>query len=204
MEQAKELQRDARSFGWLEDARRDVGYALRTLARAPAFTVVAIVTLALGIGAVTVIYSLLRNVLLDPFPYPHSDRMVDVVVKDASDRIIRGPAFPAPEFLDYQEQTQAFEDVVGTGRDSMHWVSDAGAERLTVAWMTPNGFAFLGVPPLLGRVFGVADAAPGAPPVAVLNHRTWMTLFGGDPGVVGRSIGSRSGSFPPCTARGVS
>jgi putative ABC transport system permease protein len=175
-------------FSWLEDGRRDVGYALRTLARARAFTAVAIVTLALGIGAVVVIYSLLRNVLLDPFPYPHSDRMVDVVVKDASDRIIRGPSFRAPEFLDYQEQTQAFEDVVGTAVESMHWVTDTGAERLMVAWMTPNGFAFLGVPPLLGRVFDVADAAADAPPVAVLNHRTWMARFGGEPGVVGRSI----------------
>ena len=74
---------------------------------------------------------------------------------------IRGPYFPAPEFLDYQEQTQAFEDVVGTSRDAVHWVSEAGAERLSIAWMTSNGFAFLGVPPLIGRVFGASDAAPG-------------------------------------------
>lgn len=181
-------QRDARSFGWLADARRDLGYAFRTLTRTPGFTVVAVLTLALGIGAVTVIYSLLRNVLLDPFPYPHSARMVDVLLKDAPDHIVRGPYFPAPEFLDYQEQSQAFEDVVGTSIESMLWVSDAGAERLRIAWMTPNGFAFLGVPPLLGRVFGAADAAPDAPRVAVMNHRTWMTLFGGDPAVVGRTL----------------
>jgi putative ABC transport system permease protein len=172
----------------LEDLRRDIGYGIRTLGRTPGFTVVAMITLALGIGAVTVIYSVLRNVVLDPFPYSRSDRMVNVVLKDASDRIIRGPYFPAPEFLDYQEQTQAFEDVVGTSRQSVHWVSDAGAQRLTIAWMTPNGFAFLGVPPLLGRVFGAADAAPGAPPVGVMNYRTWVTLFGADPGVVGRTL----------------
>jgi putative ABC transport system permease protein len=172
----------------LEDLRRDIGYGIRTLGRTPGFTGVAIITLALGIGAVTVIYSVLRNVVLDPFPYSRSDRMVNVVLKDASDRIIRGPYFPAPEFLDYQEQIRAFEDVVGTSRQSMHWVSDAGAEHLTIAWMTPNGFTFLGVQPRLGRVFGEADAAPGAPPVGVMNYRTWVTLFGADPGVIGRTL----------------
>ena len=83
VEQAKEMQRDARSFGWLDDAKRDVGYGLRTLRRAPGFTTVAILTLALGIGAATVIYSVVRNVVLDPFPYSRSDRMVNVLLKDA-------------------------------------------------------------------------------------------------------------------------
>jgi putative ABC transport system permease protein len=176
------------AFIWVHDARRDFGYGLRTLARSPGFTLVATMTLALGIGAVTVIYSVLRNVVLDPFPYSRSDRLVNVVLKDGSGRIIRGPYFAAPEFLDYQEQTQAFEDVVGTSRQTVHWVSGAGAERLTIAWMTPNGFDFLGVSPLIGRAFGDADAVSGAPPVAVMGHRTWVTLFGADPAVVGRSL----------------
>jgi predicted permease len=187
VEQAKELQRDARSFIALEDLRRDVGYALRTLRRTPGFTAVAIVTLALGIGSVAVIYSVIHNVLLEPFPYTHSRRMVDVVVRDGSGNILRG-ALPVPEFLDYQEQSTAFEDVMGTLVEPMHFVTDAGAERLNVAWITPNGFSFLGVQPLIGRAFGQADATPGAPLVAVMKHRTWMTLFGGDPAVVGRSI----------------
>jgi putative ABC transport system permease protein len=173
---------------WLEDLRRDVGYGFRTLRRTPGFTAVAITTLALGIGAVTVIYSVLRNVVLDPFPYSRSDRMVNVVLNDASGRVFRGPYFPAAEFLDYQGQTNVFEDVVGTSIESMHWVSDAGAERLAIGWMTPNGFAFLGVPPLLGRVFGEADVAPGAPPVAVMNHRAWVRLFNADPAVIGRTL----------------
>lgn len=188
VEQAKESQRDERSFVWLEDFRRDLGYGVRTLCRTPAFTLMAVVTLALGIGAVTVIYSVLRNVVLDPFPYTRSDRMVNLVLRDASDRVFRGPYFPAEEFLYYQEQTNVFEDVVGTSVESMHWMSDAGAERLQVGWMTPNGFAFLGVPPLLGRVFADADAAPGAPPVAVMNHRAWLRLFNGDPTVIGRTL----------------
>ncbi len=188
VEQAKEYQRDARSFRWVEDARRDIAYAFRTLRRAPGFTVVATLTLALGVGAVTVIYSLLRNVLLDPFPYKHSQRMVDVVLRGENGRPVRGPYFPAPEFLDYQENTPAFEDVVGTSIEPMHYVGDAGAERLMTAWMTPNGFSFLGVDAMLGRVFGPADTAPNAPPVAVMNYRTWVRMFGADPGVIGRTI----------------
>ena len=171
-----------------EDLRRDVGYGFRTLARTPGFTAVAVMTLGLGIGAVTVIYSVLRNVVLDPFPYSRSDRMVNLVLRDASGRQVRGPYFPSAEFLDYQEQASVFEDVVGTSVQSMHWMNDAGAERLLVAWMTPNGFDFLGVPALMGRVFGDADAAPGAPPVAVMNHRAWVRLFAADPGVIGRTL----------------
>ena len=189
IEQAKELQRDARSFLWLEDLRRDIGYGARTLARTPGFTAVAMVTLALGISAVTIIYSVLRNVVLDPFPYTRSDRMVNLVLLDGSGRRVRGaPYYAASEFLDYQEQSNVFEDVVGTSISSAHWVSEAGTERLTIAWMTPNGFEFLGVPPLLGRTFGSADAAPGATPVAVMNHRAWVRSFGADPGVIGRTL----------------
>jgi len=188
VEQVKEMQRDARSFLWLEDMRRDIGYGLRTLARAPGFALAAAMTLALGIGAVTVIYSVLRNVVLEPFPYARSDRLVNVVLRDESGRGVRGPYFPAPEFLDYQEQATVFEDVVGSSQDAMLWASDAGAERLVVVWMTPNGFNFLGVAPMLGRVFGNADVAPGAAPVAVMNHRVWVTLFGADPGIIGRTL----------------
>lgn len=183
-----EDEHSSRSFVWLDDLRRDLGYGIRTLAKTPGFSLVAMVTLALGIGAVTVIYSVLRNVVLDPFPYTRSDRMVNLVLNDSSGRVLRGPYYSAQEFLDYQEQATVFEDVVGTSVESMHWITDDGAERLAVGWMTPNGFSFLGVPPLLGRVFGDADAAPGAPPVAVMNHRAWMRVFNGDPNVVGRTL----------------
>ena len=187
VEQVKEVQRDARRFLWLEDGWRDVGYALRTLRRTPGFTAVAVMTLGLGIGAVTVIYSVVRNVVLDPFPYSHSDRLVDVIVSTASIRVFRGP-LPAAEFLDYVEQSDVFEDVAGANGRQMHFTGDGGAERVSVILVTPNTFTFLGVPALIGRHFGPADAAPDAPKVAVLNHRTWMTKFGGDPGMVGRTI----------------
>ncbi len=176
------------SFHGLEDLRRDVAYGVRTLSRTRGFTIAAMLTLALGISAVTVIYSVLRNVVLDPFPYSRSDRLVNVVLRDASDRQLRGPYFAAEEFLFYQQQATAFEDVVGTSRDSMLWQGDNGAERFDVAWMTPNGFDFLGVKPMLGRVFDASDAAPDAPRVAVMCHRAWVRSFGADPGVLGRTL----------------
>ncbi len=179
--------RSGRVSGWLEDARRDVAYGVRTLGRAPGFTVVAISTLALGIGAATVIYSLLHNVLLEPFPYTAPRRMVDVVIRDASNNVFRGP-LPPDEFLAYQQATEVFEDVAGTITQSMHYQGATGAERRSVGWGTPNMFTFLGVQPLHGRYFGPADAAPDAPPVAVLNHRTWQTIFAGDPAMVGRVV----------------
>src|SRR4026208_84046 len=156
-----DAQYDSGSFVWLDDLRRDVVYGLRTLRRTAGFTVVAVLTLALGIGAVTIIYSVLRNVVLDPFPYSRSDRMVNLVLNDGSGRLLRGPDYSAQAVLDYQEQADVFEDVVGTSVESMHWVTDAGAERLQIGWMTPNGFNFLGVQPLLGRAFGDADAEAG-------------------------------------------
>ena len=171
--------RDA--FSWVKDLRRDLAYGVRALARTRGFTFVAMITLALGIGAVTVIYSVLRNVVLDPFPYSRSDRLVNVLLKDASGRIIRGPYFPAPEYLDYQEQAQVFEDVVATSRQGIHWIHDAGAEALVIAWMSPNGFDFLGVKPMIGRSFTDADAAPDAPPIGVMSYRAWMKHYGGDP-----------------------
>ncbi len=167
---------------------QDVRQAVRVARGQAGFSATAMLTLALGIGAVAIIYSVVRQILLDPFPYSRSDRMVDVVLRDqATSRILRG-ALPAAEFLDYQEQSTVFEDVLGTNVEDMHYVADTGADQLWVAWVTPNMFEFLGVPPLLGRAFGPGDAQPSAPRVAVLNHRTWTTKFGADPTMVGRTI----------------
>jgi putative ABC transport system permease protein len=181
-------ERDRRRLPLADAVLQDVRQAVRVARGHAGFTAVAMLTLALGIGSVAVIYSVVRQVLLDPFPYAHSDRMVDVIVRDAAtSRILRG-ALPAPEFLDYQEQSTVFEDVLGTLVEGRHYVSDAGADRLDVALVTPNMFTFLGVRPLLGREFGPDDARPSSPPVAVLNHRTWTSKFGADPTVVGRTI----------------
>jgi putative ABC transport system permease protein len=184
---SKELHRAARSWAWLEDARRDLAYASRTLANSPGFTFVAVLTLALGIGAVTIIYSVINNVLFDPLPYPNSNRLVNVFVKDLETGRSRG-SFAAPEFLDYEEGGSVFEGVVGTMGVGMLYTDRDRAEYLRAVWVTPNFFEFMGLEPLIGRAAGPADGRPDAPPVAVLRHRAWVSYFAADPGVVGRTI----------------
>ena len=159
VEQAKLVQRDARSFVWLDDARRDLQYAARTLARAPGFTGVAVLTLALGIGSVTIIYSVIHNVLLDPLPYPNSDRLVNLLVHDLETGRMRG-VFPADEFLDYQDGSSVFEDVVGTMGVGMVYTDRERAELLRGVWVTPNFFDFMGLEPLIGRVITAEDGRP--------------------------------------------
>jgi len=183
----QELHRDTRSFLWLEDARRDVRYAMRTLARTPGFTLVAVLTLALGIGSVTIIYSVIHNVLLDPLPYPNSDRFVNVLVQDARTGQ-RRQGLSAAEFLDYTEQSTVFEEVVGTLGEGVVLTAGDLVEYVRGVWVTPNFFEFMGLPPLFGRALTPDDGKPDAPPVAVLRHRAWVRHFGSDPSVVGRIV----------------
>src|SRR6185503_18990758 len=146
------------SAGILETLWQDVRYGLRQLAGDRGFTTVAVLTLGLGIGSVTVMYSVIHNVLLDPFPYAHSNRMVDVMVRDMDqpDSVFRGGLIP-DEFLDFQEQSRAFEAVIGTNTEGMVLRTPERSEPVSVAWGTPGMFAFLGVGPLLGRTFGETD-----------------------------------------------
>jgi predicted permease len=171
---------------WLE---QDVRYAARVLRRNPTFTIAAILTLALGIGGVTVIYSALRNILLDPFPYVKSDRMVNVFVADVeTGRYRNGGALGQDEFLDFMEQQTVFEAVVASTTDNALMRTAEGSDIVAVTEMTPNTFPFLGVQPLRGRVFTEADAQPGAAPVVVIDHGAWIEKFGGRDDVLGQVV----------------
>jgi predicted permease len=200
LQQTKERYRDRRGLPGLDALRQDAQQAVRVARGQLGFTLVAMGTLALGIGAVAVIYSVVRAILLDPFPYVHQDRMVDVVVRDGgTTRLVRG-ALPGPEFLDYQEQSSAFEEVLGTVGTTVHFVADDDAERMRVVRVTPNMFSFLGVAPLMGRAFGDADGKASAPCVAELSHRTWATRLGSDPRMLGRTV---LFDGQPCTVIGI-
>lgn len=167
---------------------RDLRYAFRESLRRPAFTVLAVLTLGLGIGSVTAMYSMIYNILLNPFPYAQPRRMVDVVVQDQEQAGgIRG-ALTVPEFRAYVDESGVFEVAVGTETSVKQRRTNYGMDDIVVAASTPNLFQFLGVKPLLGRVTTDEDARPGASPVAVLNYQTWMSKFGGDPAMLGRSI----------------
>jgi putative ABC transport system permease protein len=173
----------------LEGLGQDLRYAARVLRRNPGFTFAAVLTLALGIGGVTVIYSALRNILLDPFPYVKSDRMVNVFVMNAAtgDRH-HGGAMGQDESLDLLEQQTAFEAVVVSATDNAVMRSSTGSDIVSLSEMTPNTFPFLGVPPLIGRVFTEDDARPGAAPVVVLAHGAWVDMFGGRGDVLGKVV----------------
>ncbi|HEY1240539.1 MAG TPA: ABC transporter permease [Bryobacteraceae bacterium] len=177
----------------------DLRFALRSCRREPGFNLLAMLTLALGIGAMTMMYSVIYNVLLNPFPYTDPRRMVDVVFRNSADGGIRG-ALTVTEFRALVDESRVFEDAVGASDSRMLYRSENGVEQFNVVALTPNTFRFLGVPALLGRAFAEEDAIPGAPRVAVLSHRAWITYFGGDPGILGRTIALSS---TPMTVIGV-
>jgi putative ABC transport system permease protein len=171
---------------WL---RQDIRYGARVLRRNPGFTIAAVLTLALGIGGVTVIYSALRNILLDPFPYANPERMVNVYVTnpETGERQHNG-AMGQDEAMDFLEQQTAFEGVVVSATDGGVMRTATGSDIVTVTEMTANTFPYLAVQPLKGRVFTETDTLAGAAPVVVLDYTTWIEKFGGRDDVLGQVI----------------
>jgi len=167
----------------------DVRYGLRSIAGQPGFTALAIVTLALGIGAATTIFSVIQNVLLDPFPYRDAHRVIAIRIHDSTNPQPFGRGvLRTPEFLDYLEQTHVVEEAIGGIPSDVLMTVNGGTEQVTGGSVTANTFDFLGVSPLLGRALNAADGEPGAPPVAVMAHKMWIKFFNGDPSVVGQVL----------------
>src|SRR5213594_2429993 len=147
----------------------DLRYGLRGLRNRPGFTILAILTLALGIGAATTIFSVIQNVLLDPFPYTDAERVAMIQIHDVTSNRPGGRSFfQVPEFLEYQEQNHVFEEVIGGGNEDVLHNTGEGTEQFTGGYVTPNTFRFLGVPALVGRGLLPEDAKAGAPPVFVM------------------------------------
>jgi putative ABC transport system permease protein len=168
---------------------QDLRYGLRSIRNQPAFTALAVLTLALGIGAATTIFSVIQNVLLDPFPYKDANRVVAIRIHETTNPQPFGRGvLQTPEFLDYVEQSHVFDEVIGGIPEDVLWTTADGTEQLTGGAVTPNMFDFLGVTALLGRTIGATDAAAGAPPVLVMAHKMWVKHFSADPNVVGRVL----------------
>jgi putative ABC transport system permease protein len=167
---------------------RDLRYALRESVRQPGFLALAICTLAVGIGSVTTMYSVIHNVLLNPFPYTDPRGMVDVVIQDTQRNKVARGALSIPEFRAYVDTSNVFKDAVGTDSSEMVYRTRYHSEEFTVAAVTPNTFHFLGVPPLIGRTANSDDAKSGAAPVAILSYAAWMKYFSADPSLIGRKI----------------
>src|ERR1700719_1766712 len=168
---------------------QDIRFALRNLRKSPSFTLIAAVTLALGIGASTAIFSVIENVLMEPFPYTDAQRLVSVQIHDTERNEPGGrAAFSGPEFLDYVAQNHSFDGVIANAGHDILYRAGEGTERFDGSYITPGTFEFLGMPPLLGRVAQPADYEPSAPPVFVMRYKTWVSRFNADPSIINKTF----------------
>ncbi len=168
---------------------QDIRFALRNLRKSPSFTIIAAVTLALGIGASTAIFSVIENVLMEPFPYTDAARFVSVQIHDTERNEPGGRAgFSGPEFLDYVAQNHVLDRVIANDGLDILYRSGDGTERFDGNLITPGTFEFFGMPAYLGRVAQPADYEPGAPPVFVMRYKTWVTRFSGDPKLINKTF----------------
>ena len=165
---------------------RDFKFAVRSLSRARGFTAIAVLTLALGIGATTTMFSVLDGVLLRPLPYPDADRLV--LIGSSSQRFPGlAPVSPA-DFRDWREQSNTLTEMVATEAWTLDLTDGDSPARVAGAAVSAGFFQLLGTPPLLGRGIEQADDLPGAEPVVVLSHGLWERRYGSDPSIVGGRI----------------
>jgi len=185
--QAAEAVRDQRGLPSLESMVADIRYALRALRHSPGFTAVVVTTLALGIGANTAIFSVVRGVLLKPLPHRDGDRLV--YLRHSRE----GPGganvtFSVPEVRDLRTGVPSLSGIAQYSSWSVIHQSKEGAERFRVGLVTGNYFEVMGLSTVVGRPTGQGDDGPGASPVAVLTHEFWLKRFGGDPAIVGKQL----------------
>jgi putative ABC transport system permease protein len=167
------------------DMVQDLRYGARTLFRAPSFAAVAILTLALGIGANSAIFSFVDGALLKPLPYAHPDRIVQVWEKPPGGG---NNVVSALNFLDWQSQSTVFETMVASSGGSVTLTGEGDPVMLRAGRVSAGYFDVFGIAPRIGRTFASDEDTPGKEHVVVLSHRLWMSQFGGDAGIVGRAI----------------
>jgi putative ABC transport system permease protein len=185
LEQHKEAARDARGGRRIEALAQDIRYGARILWKNPGFTLVAVVTLALGIGANTAIFSVIYGVLMRPLPYYDGARLV-VLSQQAPLARLNNQPFSVKEIIDYRERNQSLDSLVEHHTMSFILLGREEAERVQTGVVSANFFDVLGVRPLLGRTFVPDDETHGSDAVLVLSHRYWKQSHGGDPHIVGK------------------
>ena len=185
--QLKETHRELRGLPVVETFVQDARYAFRTLLKHPGFTAVALLTLALGIGANTALFSVVHAVVLKPLPYADPERLFNVFQAQPQQGI-KGTAWSYPNFSDLGDATSAWSAMAGAQQHQQTLTAAGEPSLLNVSVVTGEFFAVFGEKPLLGRVLGTEDGKAGASPVVVLSEGVWRGTFRADPGVVGRSI----------------
>src|SRR5271163_2483278 len=183
----KEESHIAWGWEWFENLGKDVRYGLRMLRKAPGFSTVAILTIALGIGANTAIFSIVNAVLLRPLPYPDPDHLVRIFFNEPGVGL-RDVRFSKPEMDDLQTRAGVFEDVTPIFEGSENLTGVKQPERIEGVNTSFSYFSMLGVVPQIGRLYGPQDYAPGFAPEAVISDGLWRRAYGADPNVLGRTI----------------
>ena len=187
VERVKEESRDLRRVRFLEELGQDLRYGARMLVKNPGFTAIAIIALALGIGANTAIFSVVNAVLLRPLDYEDPDRLVTVLENNWQKGWTRFAVAPG-NFAEWREQNQVFEQMAAYTGSSFILVGEGDPEQLQGTRASANLFALLGVKPALGRDFLPEEDQPGRERVVVVSHRLWQRRFGADPGLVGKPL----------------
>lgn len=174
----------------------DLRYATRNLVKQPAFALVAVLTLGLGIGANTAIFSVINAVLLRPLPYPDADRIM--VVEESNTTTGEQFSVALPNYLDWKRDNTSFEHLAITRRESRNLSGIPGreAERISATYVSEDFFKVIGLSPTLGRSFTEEEAKPGGPLAVVISDRLWQQAFGRDPAIIGRAILLHNQSFP--------
>jgi putative ABC transport system permease protein len=182
----RELAYEVRGGGMLETLWQDMRYGARVLAKHRAFTAVAVLTLALGIGANTAIFSVVNELLLRPLPFPDAERLV--MLWEISSEGRHQNTTSRANFRSWSEQSTAFEGMAAFSDQRLSLTGDGDPEEVSTQLATPELFQVLGIEPMIGRGITQEDARPGTPDVAVLSYGLWQRRFGGDPRVIGKAI----------------
>jgi len=185
--QLKETNRELRGLPVIETFFQDIRYALRVLRKNPGFTAVAVITLALGIGANTAIFSVVYAVLLKPLPYAQPNRLFTAFQANKLQGIAE-TGCSWPNFEDWRAQNHVFSELAGVVAHQLTLTGRGEPTVVNTSVVTAEFFSLLGVKPLAGRIFFSADGKQGAPPVALISEELWRGRFGADPNIIGSSI----------------
>jgi putative ABC transport system permease protein len=192
IEQVKEDVREVRAGAWLDSLLHDLRYGARMLLKNPSFTAIAVVTLALGIGANTAIFSVVNAVLLRPLPYTHPEQLM--IIRETSQRVgVHSPSYP--DFLDWRAQSKTIAQMAVLNERAFNLSGIAQPESIDGYAVSSNILSMLGVRPFLGRDFLPSEEVPGTAPVVMLSYALWQSHLGADPDAVGKTVTLDGRSF---------
>ena len=187
VENFKEECREARGLNLFDSLLQDLRFAFRMLRKSPGFTAVAVLTLALGIGANTAIFSVVYSVLLRPLPYPHPGQLVSMFEANP-EKGVKETGSSYVDFAEWQRQNRTFSFIAGAQRHDLTFTGNGEPAELDTVVVTSDYFSLLGVKPLAGRFFSPEESKKGAAPVVIISENLWRSRFSSDPNIIGRAM----------------